>query len=241
MFGSVLELDDCSPIDHASLLIQHGRCLADIGDVDRAIEQAVQIQGLRRSHPGDPTPMAIVGAAADLIFSLSDWGASPIADVVAGRDTLDAWWRTQEIASGLEFKAGEAFKKWAQDRSISWGKSDQTWLRLRAASLIARATGDHRAWRAATSQLARHTLTASENDADATHSGLSMLRFAGDTESIALAVPHIIQSGSVTAARTCCNRIDFEASTRTTLRSDIEFVERAADVLPVTEADKHAQ
>jgi hypothetical protein len=49
--GSVLELDDCSPIDHAWLLIQHGRCLADIGDLDRAVEQAVQIQGLRRSHP----------------------------------------------------------------------------------------------------------------------------------------------------------------------------------------------
>jgi hypothetical protein len=185
--------------------------------------------------------MAIVGAAADLIFSLSDWGASPIADVVAGRDTLAAWWRTQEIASGLEFKAGEDFKKWAQDRSITWGKTDQTWLRLRAASLIAGATGDHRAWRAATSQLAQHTLTTSESDADATHSALSMLRFAGDTKSIALAVPQVIRSGSISATRRCCNRIDLEASTRTTLRSDIEFIERAADVLPVTEADKHAQ
>ena len=241
MFGSVLESDDCSPIDHAWLLIQRGRCLAEIGDVDGAIEQAVQVQGLRRSHPGDPTAMAIVGAAADLIFSLSDWGARPIADVVAGRDTLAAWWRTQEIASGLEFKAGEDFKTWAQDRSISWGKSDQTWLRLRAASLIAGASGDHRAWRAATSQLAQHTLTSSESDADATHSGLSMLRFAGDTKSIALAVPHIMRSGSITAIRKCCSRIDFEASTRTTLRSDIEFIQRAADVLPADEADKHAQ
>lgn len=61
--------------------------------------------------------MAIVGAGADLIFSLSDWGASPIADVVAGTDTLAAWWRTQEIASGLEFKAAEDFKTWAHDRS----------------------------------------------------------------------------------------------------------------------------
>ena len=231
---SVLGSDDCSPIDHGWLLIQRGRCLAEIGDVDGAIEQAVQVQGLRRSHPGDPTAMAIVGAAADLIFSLSDWGASPIADVVAGRDTLAAWWRTQEIASGLEFKAGEDFKTWAQDRSISWGKSDQTWLRLRAASLIAGASGDHRAWRAATSQLAQHTLTTSETDADATHSGLSMLRFAGDTKSIALAVPHVMRSGSISAIRKCCSRIDFETSTRTTLRSDMEFIQRAADVLPPT-------
>jgi hypothetical protein len=238
---AVFDLDDCSPIDHAWLLIQHARCLAEIGEVDRAVEMAVQIQGLRRSHPGDPTAMSIVGAAADLIFSLSDWGARPIADVVAGRDTLAAWWRTQEIAFGLEFKAGEAFKKWAHDRTISWGKSDQTWLHLRAASLIAGATGDHRAWRAAMSQLAQHTLTTSEDDTDATYSGLSMLRVAGDTDSIALAVPHIIKTGSVTATQKSCAEVDFQVSTRTTLRSDIEFVEQAADVLPVAEADAHAR
>lgn len=238
---SVLEADGCSPIDHAWLLIQRGRCLAETGDIEGAIEQAMHVQGLRRSHPGDPTAMAIVGAAADLIFSLSDWGARPIADVVAGRDTLAAWWRTQEIASGLEFKAGENFKTWAEDRSMSWGKADQTWLRLRAASLIAGASGDHRAWRAATSQLAQHTLTSSEGDANATHSGLSMLRFAGDAKSIALAVPHIMRSGSITAIRKCCSGIDLEASTRTTLRSDIEFIQRAADVLPTDEADGHAR
>ncbi|MBE5471767.1 DUF4365 domain-containing protein [Mycobacteroides abscessus] len=237
----LLESDDCSPIDHGWLLMQRARCLADVGDIDRAIEEAVQVQGLRRSHPSDPTATAIVGAAADLIFSLSDWGASPLADVVAGRDTLAAWWRTQELASGLEFKASEDFKHWAQDRAIYWGKSDQTWLRLRATSLIAGATADHRAWRAAMSQLARHTLTTSGGDGDALRSGLAMLRYAGDTESITLAVPHILRSGSVAAIRTSCNQIDLEASTRTTLRSDIKFVEQAADVLPVNEADQHTQ
>jgi hypothetical protein len=238
---SVLESDDYSPIDHAWLSLHSGRCLAEIGEVDRAVERAVQVQALRKTRPDDPTAAAIVGAAADLIFSLSNWGASPIADVVAGRDTLAAWWRTQEVAAGLEYKASEDFKTWAQDRSITWGRKDQTWLRLRAASLIAGATGDHRAWRTATSQLAQHTLTTSESDADRTHSALSMARFAGDTKSIALAVPRVIRSGSIPALQRCCNRIDLEAATRTTLRSDIEFVERAADVLPVTEADNHAQ
>lgn len=116
---SVLKLDDCSPVDHAWLLIQHSRCFAEIGEIDRAIAQAIEVQALRRTHLNDPTAMAIVGAGADLIFSLSDWGASPIADVVAGTDTLAAWWRTQEIASGLEFKAAEDFKTWAHDRSVS--------------------------------------------------------------------------------------------------------------------------
>ena len=238
---SILESDECSPIDHAWLLIQHSRCLADIGQVDRAIEQAVQVQALRGSHPDDPTAMAIVGAAADLIFALSDWGVSPIADVVAGRDTLAAWWRTQEVASGLEFKASEDFKAWAQDRSITWGKSDQAWLRLRAASLIAGATGDHRAWRAGLSQLAQHTLTTSDNDTNGAYSGLSMLRFAGDTKSITLAVEQVMRSGSIAAIRKCCNEIDLQASTRTTLRSDIEFLHQAAEVLPANEADVHAR
>ena len=237
----IIEADVCAPIDHAWLLTQQARCLADVGAVERAIEQAVQIQELRRTHPGDPTAMAIVGAAADMIFSLSNWGASPIADVVAGRDTLAAWWRTQEIAAGFEFKAEEDFKAWARDRSITWGRNDKTWLRLRAASLIAGATGDHRAWRAATSQLAQHTLTTSKGNAKATHSGLSMLRVAGDTANVTLAVPRIIDTGSIPAIIKCCNRIDLDASTRTTLRSDIEFIEQAADVLPAIEADAHAQ
>ncbi|TDK88368.1 DUF4365 domain-containing protein [Mycobacterium paragordonae] len=237
----IIEADVCAPVDQAWLLTQQARCLADVGAVERAVEQAVLIQELRRTHPGDPTAMAIVGAAADMIFSLSNWGARPIADVVAGRDTLAAWWRTQEIAVGFEFKAEEDFKAWARDRSITWGRNDETWLRLRAASLIAGATGDHRAWRAATSQLAQHTLTTSEDNAKATHSGLSMLRVAGDTESVALAVPHIIDTGSIPAIVECCNQIDLNTSTRTTLRSDLEFIEQAADVLPTIEADAHTQ
>jgi hypothetical protein len=91
------------------------------------------------------------------------------------------------------------------------------------------------------SQLARHTLTTSEGDGDATRSGLAMLRSAGDTKSIALAVPQILRSGSVAAIRTSCNQIKLEGSTRTTLQSDIELVEQAADVLPVNEADQHTQ
>ncbi|WP_078285407.1 DUF4365 domain-containing protein [Mycobacteroides chelonae] len=237
----LLQSDDCSPTDHAWLLVHRARCLADIGEVDRAIELAIQVQGLRNSHPGDPTAMAIVGSAADMIFSLSDWGASPIADVIAGQDTLAAWWRTQEVAFGFEFKAEEDFKRWAQDSSISWGKSDQTWLRLRAASLIAGATGDHRAWRRAAVQLAQHILTTAEGHPDATHSAFSLLRSAGDTKSIELAVPHIIRSGSLPAVRTCCKQINLDVSTRTTLRSDIAFIEHAADILPANEADQHAQ
>jgi hypothetical protein len=241
VIDDVLRADNCAPIDHAWLIMQRGRCLAEVGQIADAIEQAIRVQGLRRSNPGDPTAMAVVGAAADLVFTLSDWGATPIADAVAGRDTLAAWWRTQEVAWGLEYKASEDFKDWAQDRSITWGKSDQAWLHLRAASLIAGATGDHRGWRTAISQLGQRTLTTADGDIDATRSGLSMMRIAGDTESVGLAVPHLLRTGPIPAIKLSCSTIDLQQATRTTLRSDIEFVQCAADVLPLDEADRHAQ
>ena len=120
-----LKADECGPIDHAWLSMHRARCLAELGHIEEAVAQAIQVQSLRRTHPGDPTAMAVVGAAADLVFTLSGWGEKPIADAVTGRDTLAAWWRTQEVAWGLQFKANEDFKEWAQDTTVSWGKSDR--------------------------------------------------------------------------------------------------------------------
>jgi Domain of unknown function (DUF4365) len=235
----LIAADECEPIDHSWLTLHRSRCLAELGLLEHALEGAVEVQGLRATAPYDPTATAIVGAAADLIFGISAWSSRNVADAVTGRDTLAAWWRTQEVAWALQEKASEDFKKWAEDRTVSWGKSDQTWLHLRAATLISGFTADHTAWRATASMLAQRVVTTSDGNVDALVSALTLMRHAGDREAFELSIRRLLRGGPVQAAREAVSALDLEGATRTTLRANIAAITEAADILSVEDAGRH--
>jgi hypothetical protein len=237
----LIEADDCEPTDHSWLLIHRARCLAELGDLEQALQQAIEVQGLRTIAPHDPTALAIVGAAADLIFGISSWTSRNVADAVTGRDTLAAWWRTQEVAWALQEKAREDFKEWAEDATVSWGKSDQTWLHLRAATLISGFTADHTAWRAASSMLAQRVITTASENHDALVSALTLMRHAGDSEAIKLSIRHLLRAGPVPAVQQAVSAIDLGDATRTSLLADITAITEAADVLSVEDAGRHVR
>ena len=56
-------LDRCEPVDHYWLVMHSARCLSEIGRLDDAQAQAIEVQGLRASSRSDPTAMSLVGAS----------------------------------------------------------------------------------------------------------------------------------------------------------------------------------
>jgi hypothetical protein len=233
--------DDSNPVDHGWLLMHRARCLAEAGKLEAARECAIEVHGLRASSPRDPSAMALVGAAADLIFSTEDWPSRSVSDAITGRDTVAAWWRTQEVAWALQFQAREDFKQWARDSGVTWGKSDQAWLHLRAATLIAGFSADHTAWRSSFTQLAQRVSTTSLSDPARVALALTMMRRAGDSEALTLAVPHLLDIGPAEAVRGAASAVDLEHSTHTSLHADLQLVRRSADVLAAEDADRFAR
>ncbi|WP_319028190.1 DUF4365 domain-containing protein [Dietzia sp. PP-33] len=239
--SEVLERDDCGPVDHAWLLTHKARCLTELGCLEQAYDFSVEVQNIRGNSTDDPTVMAIVGSSSDLIFTISGWHSSNIPAAITGRDTLAAWWRTQEVAWGLQHNWQLAFKQWAHDPRRTFGAIDETWLRIRTASLIAGMSADHSAWRYATGMLGERILTAVTAEAGHTEGAeaLGMLRRAGLTDSLKLAVRQFLRTGPAQAAMDDAASIDLELSTRTSFQADLEMLRQAADVLPALEVDRH--
>lgn len=234
----LIEADQCEPGDHNWILMQKARCLADLGDLQGAQALAIEIQALRPVTRTDPTAGALVGSSAGLIIA-ANWSIpQSLTDVLGSRDTLAAWWRTEEVASGLQHEVDEAFRSWSHDPSITIGGWDQTWLHLQTAMLIAGLTADHWAWRGIYAQLARRVLMTTHDDAERGWA-LNALRVAGDENSIKLAVAHLLRVGPASAVTAPANGIDLDASTRTTLLADIEFITAAADVLSDDDLARH--
>jgi hypothetical protein len=244
LVNALIDADRCEPVDHYWLVMHSARCLSELGRLDEAQAQAIEVQGLRASSRNDPTAMSLVGASSGLIISTS-WiiGYEPqgFIDAAAGRDTHAAWWRTQEVAWGLQHQADEDFQGWAKDTSVRFGASDQTWRHLRAASLISGLGADESAWRSIHAQLARRELTTSNGNVADVASALTSMRVAGDDDDIELAVDRLLQIGPVSAVRDVASTINLDEATRTSLLADIKFVEHAADVLDVVDADRHAR
>ncbi|MFV9426906.1 DUF4365 domain-containing protein [Rhodococcus aetherivorans] len=230
--------DYYTPADRYWLLVHKARCLTELGELDPASKLAIEVQRLRTLEPNDPTATAIAGAGTDIIFNVSGW-RSDLSGVIAGRDTLAAWWRSQEISSGLQQHFDDHFRNWATHTAAIRGDGE-TWFRLRAASLIAGMTAEHSAWRHASALLAKHILTfeTASSDADKTTTALTALRRAGDSKALELAVKRLLDAGPASAAQDAAAEVDLNTSTRTSLPADLKLLAAAADVLDHNTADR---
>lgn len=237
----LIQDDNCEPVDHNWLLMLKARCLSELGDTDAATGIAIEVQQLRPLTRSDPTAGALVGSSSGLILALSLTRAQSVSDFVAARDTLAAWWRSQEIATGLQHQFDEDYRRWTHDSSITIGGSDQTWLSFRAAALTSGLAGDHTAWRGAFVSFARRVLLTSADNGDEVAFALNGMRLAGDGHGLTLAATHLLQVGPVSAVKAAVSHIDLDGSTRTALLASIEFIRCAADVLDTDYADRHAQ
>ncbi|WP_368680454.1 DUF4365 domain-containing protein (plasmid) [Rhodococcus opacus] len=236
----VLTEDKCDPIDHDWLLLHKSRCLVELGELEEARRLAFEVQRLRTIAPQDPTAMAIAGSGADIIFTAGKW-SSDLSQVITGRDTLAAWWRGQEVAWGLQNHFDDHFNAWAQGSTPTGDAGDDTWLKLRTASLLASTAADHSSWRHTSGLRAQHILTFTAGDQDDIIGALTLLRRVGDSKTLKKACHRLLQSGPAAAVRAAASLVNLEAASTTSIRADLQLIADAADVLETETADVHSR
>jgi hypothetical protein len=232
LLNLALNDDQAAPIDHAWLLVQRARAHAEIGSIEQARADAARIQGLQRLHPDDVTAAAIEGIAAQLLFRLSDFGDGDLARAVQGADTAVAWWRQQIRGRGLSDVLDRTFRGWAHDTAITW-MSDEANNQLVAAGLTASFAGDQSEWRNITSLLGRDALVRLDRHDDPSKAevGLTRIRRSGDTDAMKPATERLVNDGPALAVRAAAAEVSLNASTATTIGTDLELLRHAGPVL----------
>ena len=231
-----LAADTASPVDQAWLRAQLARSRAELGQLEHARALALEVQGIGGLFPHDATATAVAGAAAHLVFLVSDFGDLDIPTVISASDSTAAWWRTQVLAWGLNAEASQHYRAWSGQLPTDGGWSD-----LRAASLIAGHTADHAGWRSASSLTARHRLLRATPSTDAAlvSNALDTLRLAGDDDHLQRGINKIALDGPAAAAVAVLDQLDLTRSTHTSSRADLAALTTAGDVAPSSAADRH--
>jgi hypothetical protein len=231
--------DDYNPVDHAWLTMHLARNLLQVGELERASKLALGVATIGRVATGDPTAGMLSGVASDLLFSLSGWDSESLAATVRSRDTAGSWWRSQAMTSGLAKHLEEAFKTWSNDQSVTFGASDQTWAKLRSASLISGHAADTPNWRYESSLLAQHVLMLEPDDSHVA-SALDLLRNAGAEKELKLVIGRILEYGPTEALRSIARGTDIKSSSRLTLTANLELIGLAGVILDTETADRNA-
>ena len=232
----LVEKDRSTTIDHRWIQAQLARAWAEQNQLQKARDLALEVQGLRTEYPHDTTATAIAGAAANLVFTVSDYGDTDLAEVVTAADSMASWWRAQVLSWGLGAEAAEMFQQWSGKEPSEAGGED-----LRAAALMAGLTSDLGGWRHATSRLGRHRLMLTGRESDASHvsAGLTVLRLAGDHDALRGATLRVMREGPAASVTKAAHELRLERSTRTTVRADLALLAAGGDVVEESDADRH--
>lgn len=235
-----LIMDDYTPVDYAWLQAQKARALLEIGKQEQAFDLAMKTQRIYKEVPHDVTASAISGACAQVAFRATAWMKGDIESLIQRNDNPATWWRSQVLSYGFSSHLSEAFRSWAQDRSIRFGFTDRAHRKLLSAALLASCVADQDGWRNAKKMLGEHLLisSSSENSTGRITDCLNTLRLAGSSKELRLAVRRIVDDGPSSAVTTAALNVDPSRSTRTTALTDLELLTQAGDVLTPEQADK---
>lgn len=231
------ERDDFNPVDHAWVSLHLARNLLQDGRLKRARGIALDVATIGRVAPADPTARFLAGVAADMLFTLSGWVAGDLESMIKARDNAASWWRSQKMSSGLGKHLENSFKTWANDKSVTFGASDETWTNIRSAMLISGFAAGTSSWSYEARQLGKHMLMASR-DLSWVSSALHLFRLAGAKNDVKLAVDRLLNIGPVDAVVNVALDIDLKRSTRDSLYADLELLGLAGKVLPARSADR---
>ena len=233
---------DAHPIDEAWLRMQRARARAEIGRLDEARSDALDVQDVGIRYPRDATASAIAGSATVFLFNTSSWGQQDVQEAVAGSDTAANWWRAQTTSRGLEDSLERTFKTWARDTAVTIGGRDKAKNQLHAAALAASHAGDQPGWRHLTSLGGQHALARLDRHADPqiARDGLRELTRAGDHDALQLAGWRLLADGPARGLVLASMEIDPRASTRTTGRCDLTLLRLAGELVSEVCADETA-
>lgn len=231
------EDDDYNPVDHAWLTLHLARSYVQIGRISDARTLALNVVPIGQIAPGDPTARFLSGVASALLFPLSGWQAGDLAAMIQARDTAASWWRSQTTTTGLAKYLEASFEDWSNDASITFKAFDETWTRLRSTTLISGFGADTSNWAHEASLLAQYMLMRND-DATQIAAALSLLRVAGSTKQLKLAVEYLLDHGPVAGIELALEDVDLESSTRGSLQADLELVGLSSHLFSAEDADR---
>lgn len=235
--AALTEHDDYNPVDHAWLTLHLARSIVQLGRISEARTLALNVVPIGQIAPSDPTARFLTGVASDMVFSLNGWQAGDLAAMIQARDNVTSWWRSQTVTTGLAKYLETSFEDWSKDASITFNAFDETWSRLRSTTLISGFGADTANWGHEASLLAQYMLMRHE-DAHQVAAALGLLRVAGATKQLKLAVDYLLDYGPVEAITLALEDVNLEFSTRGSLQTDLEFVGLASNTLSADEADR---
>lgn len=240
VLDAALAPDDAGPLDHAWLTVQKARACLELGRVDEARDLAAAVQTLGATDAHDVTATALAGVAAQLLFNTSGWGAGDLGAMVAGSDTVAAWWRTQSVSRGLTALAKRTFWSWSGDTTVRYSAGDTANDQLFSASITASYLGDHGTWRHLAGLLAQDGLIRLTRHCEPTRAAeaLDRLRVSGNSDDMKHAVRRLADDGPAAAVTLAAARVTLDAVTRTTAPSSLILLERGGDLLEADTADR---
>jgi hypothetical protein len=231
-----------STVDAAWLDMHRARCLAELGRIEEAQKIAIRLQDLRPIFTSDPTAMAVAASATVLIFTSTPW-SNQVSDAITHTDTVAAWWRSQEIAWGLDRMLDSSFATWTQEGSPLAEIDSRVVADLRTASLLSGFAADQSGWRDAYARVSKYLLQSATRFTNTAVlvTALTGLRVAGEDDELVNAATRLVQDGPARVVRELGEAVEFRSSTVTTSLADIKLVTEAADLLPSGSADYYAK
>ena len=198
-------------------------------ELDRGLETHAAIGS-------DVTTSALRAAGVLAIFEMAPSMSGDVGSAVVAADTSLSWWRTHLVSHALENVLKRTFKKWARDRSITFGATDVSHNRLFAAALTARLAGNFGAWKSDSSLMAQVDLAVPLSGEAKPAGSLELLRKVGDNKTLELALRHLRDSGPLSAVTEFMSDVSPGRMTTMSFHADLEALKVAGAYLPETVA-----
>jgi Domain of unknown function (DUF4365) len=228
LIDPLIASDEHAAVDQNWLRVQRARAHAEIGQMERAHEDAIAAQGTRALAPHDATAGAVSAATAVLLFNTAA-AATDLETVFTSADTASGWWRSQGVSNALGHAHDQTFERWGGvDGRDDDGAHDQ----LAAAEMTASHTGDQAGWSHLASRRAKDLLIRTTRHADPADAAtaLSALRMAGDHRALVQAIQRLADDGPALAVTVAAAEVSPATATRTTAHADLSFAEHGGDL-----------
>lgn len=235
---SILEYDSPSldKIDRAWIRLILAIELADVGDVKRAQEIAVELYLRTPELEHDLSGKVILLGARNL--SLTTGVAAFNNDVQKRADLLNSvtLWTNPPSEFLAQRLFEKSFHKWSMSESFTIG-ADSAKFQLRISTGAARLAGDIAKFKEAAEAGGKYLLQTAETTADATE-GLSLLTASGANLSASNAAKRLILDGWISPLTELISTFDFSNISRFSFQAELSVLRVAGEFLPVSIADR---
>ncbi len=230
--------DHCSPVDHAWVLSQKARCMAEIGQVAEARASADDaLRSLGSTFTDDATASAIRASAASLLYYTADIRNEDLGQALAAGDYAASWWRTQLQAWGLQNALGRTFRAELEDTTQRIGFEESGHNRLFASLLISTFSTDAGSWQHATKLLAMNIFSKGAISDDEASAALDDLRRVGAASEAGIATKYLWRWGSPVVLQSVLQKILDRRLTRLSAKASLATIEHGGDLATSSQAD----